>query len=497
MFQSSNLFRLLRQIGHLQGIGSLLSWDQETFMPSGAVHVRSAQHEALASLIHEQKTSLAYEEELKKFVDLKTGDISDSLSDEERACVRELYKDWKQSKALPADFVGKFARTVSESTHVWQQAREQNNFSLFAPSFAELVSLSRQKAAFLDPNKSTYDVLLDEYEPGMTAAVISPLFEELRSKLIPLLKTILAKQAAENPLEGRLFSVQDQWDFGVSILKEMGYDFERGRQDKSTHPFTIHFHPDDVRITTRFTESDFSEGFSSSIHEGGHALYEQGLRTDWFGTPIGEACSLGIHESQSRLWENIVCKGAAFWDGHFEALAKQFPSAVKGLDSHTFYKALNRVKPGFIRVEADEVTYNFHVMIRYEIEKALFNDNLDVEALPELWNQKYQEYLGITPPTNAEGVLQDVHWSCGNFGYFPTYTLGNLFSVMIFNKAESEIPGLSSDIKAGNLLGLKSWLNKTIHNPGRRYSSLELVERVTGEPLSVHPFITYLESKYL
>lgn len=484
------LVKELREMGLLVGVGSLLSWDQETYMPSGAIGVRSEQSALLASLVHEKMTGDRFSGILSELIESNTDDFSDS----EKRLLTEVHRDWKRAICLPTSFVSEYSQLVSHAQHIWQEAREKSDFGLFEPYLEKLVEKSREKAAYIDRQKPAYDVLLDTYEPGMTTAYLTPLFAILREGLVDILNRI---KPSELTLPDRVFPVEKQWEYGVWFLTQMGFDFSRGRQDKSTHPFTTQFHPHDVRITTRLDANHVMDGFSSTVHEGGHALYEQGLDPAWFGTPLGEAMSLGIHESQSRMWENQIAKSASFWKGQYGRFQALFPDALSDINWETFYKTVNRVKPSLIRVDADEVTYNLHILIRYELEIALMDGTLKVSDLPAAWNQKYEDYLGICPPDASQGVLQDVHWSCGLFGYFPTYTLGNLYAAQFFEKMKEEIVDLDGCISRADFAPITAWLRKNIHGVGRAKTPQELVKDVTGKSLSQEAFIRYLLGKYL
>ncbi|NQY73167.1 MAG: carboxypeptidase M32, partial [Candidatus Margulisbacteria bacterium] len=354
----------------------------------------------------------------------------------------------------------------------------------------------KQKADYLGWETHPYNALLDEYEPQMTTTILDKVFSELLPKTKSLLSQI--QGAKKNPSEPitHTYDKQKQWDFSMSLLEKIGFDFESGRLDKSTHPFTIDISPNDVRITTRLSSHNLMEGISSTLHEGGHALYEQGLNLDWANTPLCSSASLGIHESQSRLWENQIGKSRLFWDDNFEGLKTLFPEALSSVSVSEFYQDINQVKPGFIRVEADEVTYNLHIMIRYEIEKKMLTEDISITDLPDLWNSYYQDYLGITPPNASLGILQDVHWSLGSIGYFPTYTLGNLYAAMIYKAALSGIPTLHTSMNATVLKSLKEWLNKKVHQKGRLLNPQDLIKEVTGSALTDIPFLEYLTEKF-
>ncbi len=494
------LITILQETQHISSAISLLSWDQETYMPKGAGEARAAQLSFLMGLQHERQIGKALKKALFEWVDLETGSLKTDSSDWEDAAsalLREAWRDYHHASCLPSDFVRTLGLESSLAHQVWIEARKTNNFSLFAPRLKHIVALKKQEAEYLGYEESPYDALMDRFEPGMTVAKIAPLFEALKAKLVPLVQKIAqSKIKADEALFKKYYDPQKQWDFGLDVLKTMGYDFNCGRQDRSAHPFTTSFHPSDVRITTRVDAHDLLSSLFSSIHEGGHGLYDQGLPAEYYGTPLGDSISLGIHESQSRLWENSVGRSRAFWTHFFPKLVAIFPENLKGVDFETFYTAVNGVRPSLIRVESDEVTYNLHIMLRFEIERLIFEEGLPVEELPAVWNEKMESYLGIRPETDADGVLQDVHWSGGAFGYFPTYTLGNLYAAQFFNQAKQDMPDLTDKISAGDLLPLKTWLNEKIHRLGRQYSSEQMVRRVCGEAPNPDYFTDYLEEKF-
>ncbi|MDH5562098.1 MAG: carboxypeptidase M32 [Nitrospirota bacterium] len=491
----------LREIHHLRDAAAVLSWDQETYMPPRSGAIRAEQLATLQTLAHNQFVSTDIESLLTSFLDIETGIIlpeqQTSLDEPTHALLRETWRDFSRAKKLPSSFVNELERECSLAQQVWAEARKTNDFQRFLPNLERLVGLKRQEADYLGYTDSPYNALLDTYEPGSTVAQLRPLFAELRTHLIRLLDQIRNSPVQPNTsLLTQSFDTTKQVDFGRLVLKHMGYDFQRGRLDLSAHPFTTSFHPTDVRVTTRVFDADLPSCLFSCIHEGGHGLYEQGLPSKYYGTPLSEAISLGIHESQSRLWENSVGRSKAFWQYFYPKLQEIFPAQLGGVQADEFYFAINRVAPSFIRVEADELTYNLHIMVRFEIELDVIEGRVQVEELPEIWNAKIQEYLGITPPNDAEGVLQDVHWSFGAFGYFPTYTLGNLYAAMLFHQAKKDIPTLEKTIGEGNFLPLKNWLNDQVHQWGRQYSASELIQRVTGQALTPEPFIQDLEEKF-
>ena len=491
----------LLEIQRINSAASVLSWDQETHMPAGGGVARAEQIATLQGIAHKRLVSPDMQQLLARGVDLETGhplDDDGELWDESsQSLLREVWRDYSRAKKLPSDFVVTLSRECSLAQQVWAEAKEDNAFADFLPNLRTIVSLKRKEADYLGYHDSPYNALLDVYEPGSTIAGLRPLFAQLKARLVPLLKRI---QNSPTQLDDTiLFHAYDtarQLEFGRLVLIAMGYDFERGRLDLSAHPFTTSFHPTDVRVTTRVHEHDLASCLFSCIHEGGHGLYDQGLDSQYYGTPLGESVSLGIHESQSRMWENCVGRSRAFWRFFYPILQQTFHHQLRAVDMEHFYAAINRVKPSMIRVEADELTYNLHIMLRFEIEQDLIEGRTKPEELPEIWNAKMHDYLGITPHTDAEGVLQDVHWSFGAFGYFPTYTLGNLYAVQFYEQARQEIPHLEDEIAAGQLMVLRRWLGQKIHRWGRMFTPDRLAQRVTGTSISPEPFLHYVERKY-
>ena len=486
----------LLEIQHLKDAAALLSWDQETYMPAGGGQTRAEQLATLQTLAHAKFVSPEIEDLLLHYVDPTTGTAADAVDDASGALLRETWRDFSRAKKLPSDFVNRLERECSLAQQVWTEARRRDDFRHFLPNLQTVIALKREEIDYVGYDDSPYDALLDTYEPGATVARLQPLFATLRNGLLVLLKQV---QEAPSPPHDRMlhqaYDEKRQIEFGKRVLRSMGYDFHRGRLDLSAHPFTTSFHPTDVRVTTRVFEKDLPSCLFSCLHEGGHGLYEQGLPREQYGTPLGEPLSLGMHESQSLLWENNVGRSKTFWTYFFPLLQQHFPSQLGVVSLDAFHAALNRVKPSLIRVEADEVTYNLHIMVRFEIELALFEQRVAAKDLADLWREKMQEYLGVTPERDAEGVLQDVHWSLGALGYFPTYTLGHLYASMFFQQARQDVPALETEIQQGHLLPLKAWLNHNIHQWGRQYSAADLLHRITGRVLSVEPFLEYLRTK--
>lgn len=480
----------MQKAADLNNAAAVLGWDQEVYMPPKGAALRGRQLATLAAAAHELLTSEGFGKLLNELSE------TDGLSDLETANVRLSLEDYKRNKKLPADFIEEMSLLTSESFNAWVDARRKNDYRLFAPCLGKMVTLKRKQASLIGYEHHPYDALLDEYEKGANVAMLDRIFDGIRRDLSPLLAAIKSRPQVSNDCFHQHFPGQQQWDFGISVLKQMGFDFEAGRQDYSAHPFTTSFGPSDVRITTRADEDNFASMLWSCIHEGGHGLYEQGLPESQYGLPLGAPVSLGIHESQSRFWENCIGRSKDFWLYFYPALSLAFPQQLGHVDIDTFYNAANRVAPSLIRTEADEVTYHFHILIRYEIEKELIEGKLDTMAIPARWNELYEHYLGIRPPDDASGVLQDVHWSHGSFGYFPTYTLGSFYAAQLYKTAQSDIAQLAEHIRNGALNPLLLWLRSKVHVHGRRFTSEELCRQITGRDLDPAVFIAYAREKY-
>jgi carboxypeptidase Taq len=500
MKESQKDYQKLQEISKhtriLQGITALLDWDQETYMPSGAAVIRADQLKTMAGLIHREKTSRKFTRALDKLIDIETGHLrAKDLSKSQAAAVKEWRRDYLQDTALPSKFVEEFAKLSSQSILVWRTAKKDNSFQQFAPFLDRIVTMCRKKSDLIGYKDHPYDALLDHYEPDMTTKEVTALFASLRDHLSPLIKKI----AASNLIEDRFLI--GNWDsskqiaFSHLILEAMGYDLNKGRLDFSTHPFSSASHPSDSRITTRLQPSIMSN-ISAVMHEAGHGLYEMGLPEGEYGTPLGEARSLGIHESQSRWWETRIGLSKPFWQYFLPLLKETFKGQLDHISLEDFYWAINKVEPSFIRIEADEMTYPLHVILRFEIEKALIEGSLNIRDIPEAWNAKMEQYLGIIPSTNAEGCLQDIHWAMGGIGYFPTYTLGNLYAAHLFEKFAQEHPDWEARVAAGDLGFIKLWLHEKIYQHGRRLSSQDLLKEATGKPFSAGAYIHYLKHKY-
>jgi carboxypeptidase Taq len=484
----------VREANLVGSVASVLGWDQETMMPQGGVEFRSRQLALLARMHHERST----DPRIGELIDHAASDGSMHPEGPEAANVREMRRDFDRARKLPASLVEELAKVSSVAQHEWAAARAASDFSKFRPWLEKLVALNRDKAQCLGipEGGEAWDALADTYEPGCRAADVAALFGPLRDRLKGLLDRVMgSSRGPSNRFNELDLDIGAQERFVRFVAESLGFDFTRGRLDRSTHPFCGGSHCNDVRLTTRYRLDCVNDALGSTIHESGHGMYEQGLPFDHVGTPLGEAVSLGIHESQSRLWENQVGRSRAFWTWCAPHVARHFGDRASGFSADELYGAANVVEPGFIRVDADEATYNQHVMVRFALERALIGGSLDVADLPAEWNRLYSEFLGLTVPDDRRGCLQDVHWSMGAFGYFPTYTLGTLYAAQLFDAARTALPGLEDAISRGEFAPLLGWLNREVHAHGRRYLPGILCRRVTGKALSAEPFLAHLEAK--
>ncbi len=469
----------------------ILHWDQEVIMPSGAAESRAKQMGVLAGIMHEKST----DPEIGQLLDSLIGE--NSFNNFEECNIREARREYEMETKVPKNLVMELAELSSKGHQVWVKARSENKFSDFAPVLSQLIELKKRWAEYVSPNLQSYDANIDLYERGTTMADITPVFESLKAELIPLIREIQASDyKPETSFLSGEFPLEKQEALGRRISEEMGFAFDRGRMDVSVHPFCGGSHPTDVRITTRYRTDNFVESLYAVIHETGHGLYEQGRMEEGRDLPVSEALTMGIHESQSLFWERMVAQSPAFCSRYLPLIAETFPEKFKGVLGEQLYEAVNISEPSYIRVEADEVTYPMHVILRYEIEKGLFDGSIEINSLPELWNSKMKEYLGIEPATDTLGVLQDTHWSGAAFGYFPSYTLGAIYASQFYQTLQKEKPGLEKDIESGNLSTIREWLNQKIHQKGRLLSVPDLVKQVTGEGLNPTVFLDYLKNKY-
>ncbi len=489
----SELQQRAAAVADLDGALAVLEWDQEVNMAAGGAERRARQIATLAGLRHERAKSelwplvqtLAEPQRLERFAPAV------------QANVRQLYRKLARTMRLDQALVEKLAQTTSRAVHAWQLARSKDAFADFAPHLEALVELKRAEAEAYGYDVSPYDALLDTYEPGLRSAFIQKLFSEFKPWLVDTAARLARAPQATDSMFQHPIAESAQWTLSLALLQRLGFDFTRGRQDKSAHPFTTGFGPEDVRITTMLSNDDVRPLLYSTIHEFGHALYEQGLPAEFYGLPQGQAWSLSIHESQSRLWENNVARSRAFWEYFFAELAPVYGAAWTGpaAGPDGAFRAVNRIGPSLIRVEADELTYHLHILLRFELEKDLIEGTLKVSDAPEAWNAKMLTYLGVAPPDDRRGILQDIHWSHGGFGYFPTYTLGSLYAAQFFAAASQALPDLNERIARGEFSALRNWLRENIHIHGTLYESDELCRRATGAGLDVAHFKNYFEQK--
>jgi len=488
------LLSLSKEISLLNSCMALLDWDEKTYLPRGGVKHRGDQLALLAGIRHQKATSPEIGELLKK---LEGSHLTNDPDSFEAANIREIKHGYEKLVKIPRSLVEELTRVTTVAHGVWAEARQKSDFSLFLPYLEKIIKLKRQQAEAVGYEKDPYDALLDDFEPGATIEKIKEVFEGFRQELVQLARAIAdSPRRPDTSILKRNYPVELQKRFGEETAAAIGYDFHRGRLDVTVHPFCTGIGPGDVRITTRYNPHHFGQAFFGILHEAGHGIYEQGLDPERYGTPCGDAVSLGIHESQSRMWENLVGRSRSFWR-YFLPKAKQvFPQALGQVKFEDFYFAINEVKPSFIRVEADEVTYNLHILLRFEIEQAFLKDDLLPKDVPGVWNEKFKAYFDLVPPNDAQGCLQDVHWSVGYIGYFPTYSLGNLYSAQFFNRAREELGNLDEQFARGEFTPLREWLREKIHRQGQRYRAEKLVQVVTGKPLSHRPLIDYLKNKY-
>lgn len=481
---------LVQDIHVATSAAGLLEWDQETHMPAKGAETRARHLALLAGVAHEKLISDEFGR-LLAAVEAEGDQDPDVVTN-----VREMRRTYDRKVKLPTKLVQEIAATVALAKEAWAQARAASKYAAFAPHLEKLLELQREVAERIGYDGEPYDALMDEYEPGARAADVQRVFEGLKKELVPIVQAIRGAATQPDPaLLERPCPIEAQKTFGRRIVENMGFDFDAGRIDVTTHPFCSGFSPHDVRLTNRYSETYLPMSLFGIMHEAGHGLYEQGLPFEHAFTPRGASVSLGIHESQSRMWENFVGRSRAFWSRYFGPLQETFP-AFENVALEDWYFAINVVRPSFIRVEADEVTYNLHIMLRFDLERRMLAGQLRVRDIPEAWNAAMHELFGIVPPNDAQGCLQDIHWSMGMFGYFPTYALGNLYAAQFFQAAAADIPDLDVHIARGELPVLLEWLRTNIHQHGQRYRAHELVQLVTGKPLSHAPFITYLTRKY-
>lgn len=487
----TELKAVLREIDDLRRAAAVLAWDQETNMPPGGITARARHLSTLARLAHERLTAEATGELLDE-AERATADLP--FDSDDRSLVRVAKRDRDLAVKLPSSLVAELVQASSSARPVWVKARADDDWSTFAPAFERIVGLQRQAADALGWEDRRYDALLNRSEPGLKTADLERLFADLKEAVVPLLYELAQRPSDDSPLLTGI-EPERQTSFAYDVCKGLGFEAERGRQDLSAHPFCTSFSPGDVRFTTRTTDG-FGHTVYSSIHETGHGLYNQGIAEALDGTPLGYGSTSGFHESQSRLWENLVGRSRAFAEWLTPRLRREFPEHFAQLQPETWYQAVNSVKPGLIRVNADEVSYNLHILLRFELENLILDGDLDIEAVPEAWNARMREYLGIEPPTVAEGPLQDIHWSGFSFGGFPSYTLGNVIGAQLLEVIRRDLPDLDGQIAQGEFAPLLEWLRDRVYRHGRKFTPKELLERITGEGLSARAWIAYIQGKF-
>ncbi len=488
------LCRHARETALLESVNALLEWDDRTGIPPAGGEYRAEQITYLAGMIHRRRTDPQLGEWL---AELAQSPLAAEQTADAATTIRELKREYDKQIKQPQSLVEELARLSILGQQRWVKARKDDDFKSFAPLLVDIVRLKRQQAECLGYEDCMYDALLDEFEPDAKTSVVRDVLAALREDLVPLVAAIAeSKNKPDGKIVERSYPIDAQRSFGRKAAEMIGFDFARGRLDRTHHPFCTDVGPNDCRITTRYDEHFFPGALFSTLHEAGHGIYDQGLRTGQYGLPPGRFISHGIHESQSRMWENLVGRSRAFWQHLFGDAQRTFPEALADVSLDEFHFAVNDVRPSLIRTEADEATYNLHIIVRFELEQALLEGDLSVDDLPGAWNESYRKYLGIVSPDDADGVLQDVHWSAALFGYFPTYTLGNLYASQLFAKADAELGGLDEQFARGEFEPLRGWLRKNVHEPGQRYSACELIERVTGKPLSHDSLITHLRDTF-
>ena len=490
----AELIRLSRERATLGSCAQLLQWDAELCMPKSGVDHRGEQMALLAGLVHERATDPHLGDLLGS---VEASPLIGDAGGAEAVNVRELRRDYDRETKLPRKLVEEMARVSAQSSQSWAEARDRNDFPAFAPWLDRTFELARERADALGYANDRYDALLDDYEPGMTSAELTSLFADLGARLVPLVESLRDRpRPSGTRILNREFPLDRQRTFSEGIAPIVGFDLSSGRFDLGPHPFCAFIGPGDVRIALRYHERNFASGFLAVMHETGHALYEQGLDPAHYGTPMGEAVSLGIHESQSRLWENLVGRSHGFWAHFYPKLKAAFAEPLNDVPLDEFRGVMNDVNPGLIRVEADEVTYNLHIVIRFEIERALLSGDLRAIDLPGAWSEAYQRYLGITPENDRVGCLQDIHWSESLIGYFPTYTLGNVYAAQLFEAADRAIGPLEEAFSRGEFLPLREWLREKVHRHGKRYHAAEVIERVTGRTPDPSALVASLSNRY-
>lgn len=489
----NKLKEVLGEVSDLNHAQAVLGWDQQVNMPPAGGEARGQQLGTLGKIAQEKfiadEVGQLLEELKKEFAG------ADPASDE-ASMIRVASRNYDKARRVPPSFIVEQEVVASKAFEAWREARSKSDFSIFRPHLENVLDLVHKYISFFPPADHPYDTLLDDFEPGMKTADVRGIFDGLRPRQVALIKAITACKQVKDDFLHRKFNEKKLWDFGVDVISKFGYEFSRGRQDKAPHPFETTFSVNDVRITTRYEADNPMAMVFSTLHESGHAMYEQGVNPAHERSPLESGTSLGVHESQSRMWENLVGRSLPFWEHFFPKFKKLFPSQLEGVSLKSFYRAINKVEPSLIRVNADEATYNLHIMLRLELEIAMVEGKVRVKDLPEIWNTKMKEYLGVTPPNDAKGVLQDIHWSSGSIGYFSTYALGNLISAQLWETINKDIKNLDDQIRKGEFGELLGWLRTNIHTHGQKFEPQVLVQQVTGSKITPEPYVRYLTKKY-
>ena len=489
----NQLKSILGEIFDLNAAKSLLGWDHQTYMPKGGVKDRSEQIATLSRLVHQKSTSGDMGSLLEK-LDIYRKQLDPESND---ACLlTQVKRIYDKETRIPTAWITNFSRIITLGQSAWQNAKRDSDFSIFLPHLQEIILMRQEYSSFFQPYQHIYDPQLDDFEPGMTTIEVQEIFNPLRETQVDIVQQIVESNQVDNKFLHQSFDEQNQWKFGVDVITTLGFDWERGRQDRSVHPFTTSFGQGDVRITTRLDSDNLNTGLFGTLHECGHALYEQGIHPAIRRSPLATGVSSAVHESQSRLWENIIGRSLPFWQYFYPKLQQQFQSQLGSVNLATFYQGINIVKPSMIRIQADEATYNLHIMLRLDLEIALLEGSLEVKDLPEAWNAKMKSYLGVVPTDDASGVLQDIHWSGGLIGYFPTYALGNLVASQLWEKMEEDIPTIYEEISGGTFVSILEWLRQNIHRHGSKYRPTELIRRATGNGIHSKSYLNYLKKKY-
>jgi len=476
-----------RWISSFSSALELLHWDMEVNMPPKGGKWRAKVIGTISEFVQRELTS----DEMGKLLAEAERDAKGELDE---ALVRVAKRDYERSKKIPPELWGRFAEETAKAQRIWEEAKEKNDFSLFAPQLKVVIEIVKEMAERIGYEKSPYDALLDFFEPGLTVEDLEEIIPPLRDFLKRALRKIEAVEKPKDVFKGGPFEIEKQKELSLKVLKVMGYDLEAGRLDRSAHPFTITITHGDVRVTTRYDESDLKYSFFSTVHEGGHALYEQGIPEEMRGLPIGDGASMGIHESQSRFWENIVARSLPFWEFFKTTLSEVFPQ-FESVSAEDLWRSSNIVERSLIRTEADEVTYNLHIMLRYEIEKELIEGNMKVEEIPDVWKEKMEEYLGVIPKEDRDGALQDIHWAHGTFGYFPSYMMGNLYAAQLYSAMKRDLD-FDSLVREGKFDKVLNWLREKVHRYGRTLEPKELLRKASGEDFKVDHFMDYIREKY-